>query len=187
MSGRYRVTRAPACQKQNNWTHQTSILLAQASEGSRPLEANRIMHDFLNQRTNSDEAASYPKYKRFWLLGIVAWTALFGAVTGALPAEADFPQPICWISVLGMLFMMFSWCQYDALQRGYRMSRALRVGLVLVWLLAFPFYVFRTRGLAGFKTIALTLLFAGGLCAVAIISALLTSAVAALLGDGWHA
>jgi len=39
------------------------------------------------------------------------------------------------------------------------MSKALRASLLLVWLIAFPYYVFSVRGLSGFKTIAITLLF----------------------------
>lgn len=43
-------------------------------------------------------------------------------------------------------FLIFAWYHADAKQRGYRRSMWLNIGVILLALVAMPYYFFRTRG-----------------------------------------
>jgi hypothetical protein len=65
---------------------------------------------------------------------------------------------------LALLIPALWWCFTDADQRGFRIGAIHSILLVLAFLIAFPVYLFRTRGLAGFKTVGVTVL-----CALAML------------------
>lgn len=61
-------------------------------------------------------------------------------------------------AVLGS-FLIFAWYRADAKQRGYRRPAWLDIGVILVAIVAMPYYLFRTRGFKrGLAGIALGLL-----------------------------
>ncbi len=47
------------------------------------------------------------------------------------------------------LYFAFRWYALDATERRFRRSPVLNVAIVALWLVAFPYYLFRTRGLWG--------------------------------------
>lgn len=51
-------------------------------------------------------------------------------------------------AVLGS-FLIFAWYHTDAKQRGYRRPTWLDIGIILVAIVAMPYYLFRTRGFKG--------------------------------------
>jgi hypothetical protein len=51
-------------------------------------------------------------------------------------------------AVLGT-FLIFAWYHIDARQRGYRRSTWLGIGVILLAIVAMPYYFFRTRGFKG--------------------------------------
>ena len=55
---------------------------------------------------------------------------------------------------------MISWCFTDAAERDHRIGRAMRLLLILLFIVGFPIYLLQTRGFGGFKTLGLTLLLA---------------------------
>ncbi|MFC5577101.1 hypothetical protein ACFPOA_03610 [Lysobacter niabensis] len=46
-------------------------------------------------------------------------------------------------------FLIFAWYHVDARQCGYRRSIWLNIGVILLAIVAMPYYFFRTRGLKG--------------------------------------
>jgi hypothetical protein len=46
-------------------------------------------------------------------------------------------------------FLIFAWYHIDARQRGYRRPAWLNIGVILLAIVAMPYYFFRTRGLKG--------------------------------------
>lgn len=51
-------------------------------------------------------------------------------------------------AVLGT-FLIFAWYRIDARQRGYRRTAWLDIGVILLAVVAMPYYFFRTRGFKG--------------------------------------
>jgi hypothetical protein len=82
----------------------------------------------------------------------------YGVVTDpfSIPETRDwmrFPCGLLWS------FFVFLWCYFDALELQYRLSKTMKICLVVVAAAAFPVYAFRSRGLAGFKTVGWAILF----------------------------
>jgi len=86
------------------------------------------------------------KNKRRILLKLLGYSGLFGVYSVFLP----YINPVLnFLVCLPLLGLCFSWCHVDSNQRGYAMGKLMRIGLILVFLLAFPFYLLRTRGFGG--------------------------------------
>ena len=50
------------------------------------------------------------------------------------------------------------WCHADAVTHNFRIGMGLRLGLIFVSPIAFPYYLFSTRGIKAFITIGLVIL-----------------------------
>ena len=50
-----------------------------------------------------------------------------------------------------------AWCIADAGQRGHRIGRVATLLLVLVFIVGLPVYLFQTRGLGAFRSLAMVL------------------------------
>lgn len=114
---------------------------------------------------------SYRKHKRLALAGQLLVIVCYGVVTDpfSIPETRDwmrFPCGLLWS------FFVFLWCYLDALERQYALSKTMKICIVLLPVAGFPVYAFRSRGLAGFKTLGWAILF------------LLLAAVAAGIGAG---
>jgi len=122
---------------------------------------------------------SYRKHKRLALAALLLAMVCNGAAFGLFGStESDFfgrtetEQLISFIGGALGSFFVFLWCYFDALERQYPLSKTMKICLVAIAAIAFPVYVFRSRGLAGFKTLGWAILF------------LLLAAVAAGIGAG---
>jgi hypothetical protein len=109
---------------------------------------------------------SYRKHKRFALAGFLLAVVCNGAVSGLFgSAESDFFGPTDTEQLINVIggaldsFFVFLWCYLDALERQYPLSKTMKICLVVVAAAAFPVYAFRSRGLAGFKTVGWAILF----------------------------
>jgi hypothetical protein len=101
---------------------------------------------------------SYRKHKRLALAGLLLVMVCYGVVTDpfSIPETRDwmrFPCGLLWS------FFVFLWCYFDALELQYPLSKTMKICLVVVAAVAFPVYAFRSRGLAGFKTVGWAILF----------------------------
>jgi len=71
------------------------------------------------------------------------------------------------LHALVTLSLVFVWFLLDARDRGYKASIALRAAMVILTVVALPYYLFRSRGFAGgLRALALSILvFAGTMVA----------------------
>lgn len=71
------------------------------------------------------------------------------------------------LHALSSLALVFAWFWIDARHRAYRASIVLRVAMLLLTVVALPYYLFRSRGaVGGLKALALSILvFAGTMLA----------------------
>ncbi|WP_442483839.1 hypothetical protein [Aeoliella sp. SH292] len=111
---------------------------------------------------NTDFAVK--KRRILWALFIAA--TLVGAWIGYSP-EMDGSTEAALN--LALLVPALWWCFTDADQRGFRLGAIHSIFLVLAFVIAFPVYLFRTRGRAGFRTLGLTVLCALVMLACAMV------------------
>ncbi len=110
----------------------------------------------------------YSRQKRKLLIALLIFSACDGSVMAFLSdgSSWDFLHTI--VSGTVFLVMALAWCLYDAREQNYRMSRLMRYALVILFFVAFPVYIFRTRGFVpGIKLLILSILFGGALGLVA--------------------
>lgn len=141
----------------------------------------RIRQHGCDMELLADDIDSEVKYfrrqkRRFigllWVYGL-----LFGVICCFLPendSQIDFLVSVPFL-VFGIL-----WCSADAKERGTRLGKPTQILLVLLFVVGFPLYVFRSRGLGGFKT-----LFLGTVVAAISIGLALLSGYATLMIGYW--
>lgn len=109
-------------------------------------------------------AIDYSLRKRrilFMLLGYSALLGVFlviGFIFNIFNPE-DQPNPMNIVIQIPSIALTFWWCLVDADQHDHTMGKIMRIGLILATIVAFPIYIFRTRGIAGFRTLLLAVLF----------------------------
>ena len=99
------------------------------------------------------------KRRILWALFIVA--TLIGVWVGYFP-DLDGSTEVAMN--LALLIPALWWCFTDADQRGFRLGAIHSIFLVLAFVIAFPVYLFRTRGIGGFRALGVTVL-----CALAML------------------
>jgi hypothetical protein len=104
----------------------------------------------------------YGRRKR-WLVGLLFLASAVLSIVGCFLGEDD--SVVQTLLGLPILVLSIAWCFTDARQRGHRMGRLMKLLLVLCFALAFPIYLFQSRGWRG----ALTLLQAVGVMAAVLL------------------
>lgn len=97
------------------------------------------------------------------MITLLVLAAANGGIIAFLPEESAAFDIIEFAAGLVMLILITSWCYYDAVQRQIPLSRGMRVWLVLFFAVAFPIYLFKSRGFGGFRGLAHAAVF---LCAM---------------------
>jgi hypothetical protein len=122
---------------------------------------------------------SYRKHKRLALAGLLLAMVCNGAVSGPFGSrEHVIGSALCSIFV-------FVWCYYDALERQYPLNKTMKICIVLLPVVGFPVYAFRSRCLAGFKTVGWAILFLLLAAGTAGIGAGISKVAAATLPGRW--
>ncbi len=119
----------------------------------------------LDESDSSDADCTIPNYsnrKRRILILLLVYSAVLGLSAVYLPED---DRVVDVALGLPMLIMLISWCYIDAGQRNHVIGRIMRASLVLLFALAFPIYIFQTRGLKGFISLALTAVFMAAMAA----------------------
>jgi hypothetical protein len=122
--------------------------------------------------------------KRWILIGLLVSGAIFGAVFPFLPESQQelFSSANLSISVAFFLALL-AWCYYDASGLGFLLSKLTILSLILVAPVAFPVYLFKTRGARrGLKALSLACLFLGAWYLVTVIAGFVASLVGYSLG-----
>ena len=121
--------------------------------------------------TRFDEARPRWRQTTLALFAILFWAACVGALTAFISEREAENQFLRLVVGVPFLMLCVAWCHYDSYERNEDLGRAMGLALVLILIVALPTYLFKTRGLAGFKSIGKVLLFCGGLFAVMFMTA----------------
>jgi cell division protein FtsW (lipid II flippase) len=92
----------------------------------------------------ADDAHAAHARRALWALVGLALT--IGASTAAVDAR-QVEEPPVWTLIynLGFGALTFAWVHFDSLRRDYRPSLLLRLGVVLLAVVALPWYLIRSR------------------------------------------
>jgi len=132
---------------------------------------------------SDSEAPSNRTLKKRVLIGLLVLAACEGVVMVFVPEVAQTGSAAQLASTLPFLFLILLWCHYDAADHDFSLGRLMAVSLVLFMAIAFPIYLFRSRGFfSGLKTLALACLFLGALAATATIAAIPAYLIGSSLG-----
>ena len=110
-----------------------------------------------------------------WAVPMAA--AVNGLLLGAYYRDAQIMVVIDWCFKVLIWAALVIWCHADAVTRNFQIGRGLRLGLLFVLPIAFPYYLFSTRGIKAFITLGLVILF--GLLTFGVIMA------GAITTGGW--
>ena len=117
------------------------------------------MSDLWPQDSSEDQRApagtDFGRRKR-WLVAMLFLASAGLSTVGCFLDDDD--SGLALLLGLPMLMLSIAWCFTDARQRGHRLGRLMKLLLVLCFALAFPLYLFQSRGWRG----AITLLQALG-------------------------
>lgn len=106
------------------------------------------------------QTVEYGVRKRRLILMLLAYSAILGILSCFLPKE---DSPMDFVAGLPLLILGVMWCFTDAAERDYRMGSLMKLVLVLMFIVGLPIYLFRTRGIGGFKALAFSLLLVGAM------------------------
>lgn len=127
---------------------------------------------------SSPEAAEGLKRQKFILLVImVVLSGLFGVLESLYATTPGADRALFVADTLSFAFCLSVWCASDAQLRGFRLSRGLRWMIILIALIGFPVYAFRSRGRQGWSLFGLGVLFFMLMMAVSVGAGLVTDAV----------
>ena len=126
------------------------------------------------------QSVDYARKKHRILSMLLGYSALSGVflVISLLLNPEDKPSLMNIVIQIPSIALMLWWCLVDADQHNHRVGKIMRIGLILLPIVAFPIYIFQTRGIAGFKTLLLAVLF---LAAMSVCMGV-TAGVAAFIG-----
>ena len=98
--------------------------------------------------------------KRRCLIFLLIVFVIGGFLAGLLPEESEYQGALEFATTLLGAFVVLAWCHFDAEEYNYVISRGLSICLVLLQVIAFPYYIFMSRrGMACLKAFGLAGLF----------------------------
>lgn len=122
----------------------------------------------------------YAAKKQRILVWLLIWSAIMGAIAGLL-TEDDLAIEL--LISLPWLCLCVYWCHVDAQERNFRLGRFMRLTLILIFLLGFPIYLFRSRGIKGGLTLMWSIAFWGITMICDAIGMTITASIAAAVGN----
>ena len=105
-----------------------------------------------------EHPVEFHRQKRNVLLAAIALSFVAGVISAFIEDGSSKEEFILAIAIFGEAILLMSWCVYDSYERDYRMSRALRIVIVLFAGVGYPYYLLRTRGVRGLITLFVTVL-----------------------------
>lgn len=113
------------------------------------------------------------------LLCMLTVSALWGFCSGFLPENSGFLAFLANAAPVLFLSCAVIWCYLDSYRYNTFLRRKFYLCLLLCFAVAYPYYVFKTRGLSGFITLGGSLIFVAMCCIFALVGAGLGCALAA--------
>lgn len=141
---------------------------------------NEIDED--SKKQLDDESRSYRRNKKWALIGLFIVAVIFGLAAVIFPDSPSTNKVVELITGIPLIFLIFSWCYYDACERNLFLTNRMKICLVLLSYIAFLFYAFKSRGIGGVKIIAVSILLIAAWLAVAIASAFACYGISLLFG-----
>ena len=126
----------------------------------------------MRNKAKKDIQSVEQKRKRTILIALLVYSAIIGPIYACLP---EFASRLEILISLPILVMAISWCLIDAREIGYQVGCLMKILLILFFMVGFPIYVFRTRGLSSITTLTKT-----GLLIIAMTICSLTTGLATL-------
>lgn len=128
------------------------------------MEFERILQQIMDAAVQSNSSYSpqniYRRNKNRCLKVIVGIALVVGFFYALLPEDSGWLTIIDIVCRIGFLLLVLLWCVYDSFERKSPITKKMSVCLFLLFGIAFPYYIFRTRGFkGGFKTLGLVLVF----------------------------
>jgi hypothetical protein len=99
---------------------------------------------------SADPVVDYSYEKRRLLKLLLGYSALYGVITVFLGQEHTM---LDFFVGCPLLILAVIWCHTDAYERDHRIGKMMKFGLIFYFVLAFPIYIFQTRGLRGIETL----------------------------------
>lgn len=125
---------------------------------SNSASAGEIHTDRFETNTGAQSAAKKQR--------IIFWLFVYHAAVGFIEGLSSIDDPmLTFLFTVPIYIMVLSWCYADANERGRQLSKGESTSLILFFIVAFPIYLFRTRGIRGFQTLMLSLLVMAGMFA----------------------
>ena len=88
-----------------------------------------------------------------------AFSLLFGCLEYGPHQGPERGSALLTLHAVTSLVLVFAWFWIDARRRGYKASIPLKVSMLVLTIVALPYYLFRSRGLAGgLRALALSIL-----------------------------
>ncbi|MYM74263.1 hypothetical protein GTP56_18970 [Duganella sp. FT134W] len=84
--------------------------------------------------------------KRKLEISLLVWFVLLGAVSGSFVAR-HVPEPSWWPLISGLIasIVIFCWYRVDSIQKGFKRTFWLSVGVIAIAPLAIPLYVVQSN------------------------------------------
>lgn len=108
---------------------------------------------------------------RSCLVLILGVSAVWGFCLGLLPEESDLLYFVDYAAPIALLVCALIWCTLDSSRHDFFLTRRWYLSLLAFFAVAFPYYLFVTRGLAGLKTMAYAVVFVAICVALLFVSA----------------
>ncbi len=108
----------------------------------------------------------YSLAKRRILIFLIAYDAALVGIWNLMPKD---DRLLDFLIGLPILIPVVIWCHIDAKERKHTIGIFMKLGLVFLFILAFPIYVLQTQGPGGFKTLSFTTFFASGTAVVLLL------------------
>ena len=88
----------------------------------------------------------HERTKRGILIGMLGLTVFSTIGLWAASDNEPLASGITMFSAVGFAVGALLWCQVDGAERGINVGPGLRIAIVLIALIAVPYYLFKTRG-----------------------------------------
>jgi hypothetical protein len=111
-------------------------------------------------------AFEYSQAKRRILIFLLAYDAALVGMWNFMPKD---DRILDFLVGLPILIPVVIWCHLDAKERKQTIGVFMKLGLIFLFVLAFPIYIFQTQGPGGFKTLSFATFFASGTAVVLLL------------------
>jgi len=114
-------------------------------------------------RAGFEVRSDFREQKWLSVAGLAVLTAACGGVGALIDETTPAGKVVTGFGALLVLSLAYVWLYYDSIEHHYPIGILLGICIILLAGIGIPIYFFRTRGLRGFISLGLTLLFGCGL------------------------